>query len=265
MTQITELLVSYIDYTELNDHSASVVEVVRESGIEDPTLTEVTDMLSTENDSLSVAIKQERKNKYTALIKALDNLRDNWYTCVKGHVMSDISCPEFPFADAALRVFRILKNHGLNLHTKGYEKQSALLESLFTDLDKAPMQAHLATLGLVAKYEALKAAQKEFKSTYLERSTSESVKEIVIAASIVQKIVKDSLELVINYINISTMVSSKKALFEPLAIAVDHLVDNINTKIRARITAENNKREEKKDEKKHGKKNDDEQLNSVKP
>lgn len=260
MTQVTELLGSYIDYSELNDHSTSVVEVVRDSGVEDPTLTEITDTLSTENDSLSVAIKQERKSKYTELLKILDKLRDNWYKCLKGHALADISCPDFPIAVAAQSVFRIIKNHGVNLHNKSYEKQSALLESLFKDLDKAPMQAHLETLALVTKYKALKAAQKEFKTTYLERSTTESVKEPVIAASIVQKIVKNSLELVIDFININIMVSTKKASFEPLAKAVDHLVDNINTKIRARITAENKKKEEKE----RSKKNHDEALNKDK-
>jgi hypothetical protein len=248
MSHISEVLSSYIDFSELNDHSTSVVKLVQDSDVVDPTLTGLTDTLSTENDSLTLAIRQERKNKYTELLKTQDNRRDNWFKCLKGHALADINCPDFPIATAAQSVYRIISNHGVNLHVESYERESALLESLFKDLDKESMQAHLVTIGLITKYEALKVAQREFKATYLERSTTESAKEPIVAASIVHKSVKHSLKLVTDYINI--MVSAKKAPYEPLAKAIDHLVDNINKKIRARIAAGRKKEEENDDKQK---------------
>lgn len=241
MEFISDILVSSIQSPELNDHCTHVVGIVQKANITDPNLSGFTETLQAYNISLTEALNEERKNEFTDILFTLDGRRDNNYRCLKGHVLADAFNEDELIFAASKRIQRILKNHGLRLYSKSYEKESALLNALFMDLDKEPTQADLLLLGLSEKYAALKNAQSAFSTTYEERSTNASTKDTVIPAYIAQKDVKNSLELVTDYVN--ALANAGNEPFENLAKAIDDLVDNLNTKIRTRI-AVNSKKDE---------------------
>lgn len=240
MSQISNILISSITNKELNDHSSKVVKIVQSKNIKDAKLTGFTERLSANNKELKVALNKERKSVFTPLLRAVDGKRDHWFRCLVGHVHADLIRPVVDISEAAKRIYQIIENHGLQLYAGSYEEESAQLESLFVDLDKAPQQKDLGKLGAVDVYEGLKQAQDDFNETYVERINSVSENERIIAASYIQKTVKHDLELVIRYIDV--MVSAEEASFEKLALAIDELTEKMNQKIRTRSTAEAKKK-----------------------
>lgn len=239
MQFIPKLINSLILNSELNNHGSNVVKIIQDANIEDETLNELTDELVVENDKLTLALKKELQNEFTATLRRLDDLRDNGFVCLRGHVKADTTRLNDTIAKAANVIYRIFKNHGLTLHRKSYEQESALLESLFKELDKADMQQELVVLGLTAVYEELKQAQSNFHNNFVLRSASAPNVEELIAASRAHKPVKRLLGLLTQYINVK--VDRKKAPFEALAVSIGDLVNNINQKIRTRKTINSEK------------------------
>ena len=197
MTHISDLITSSIENKELHDHCSKVVKIVQGNTIDDPKLNKFTERLSVNNKELKVSLNQERKSVFTPLIKALDVGRDDWFRCLTGHVHADLKRPIVEVSKAAKRIYQIIRNHGLRLYAGSYEKESAQLESLFEDLDKAPRQEDLGKLGMVEVYEALKTAQNAFNETYVERINNLAEKELIVAASYIQKTVKYDLDVLI--------------------------------------------------------------------
>lgn len=232
MPLIPNLLNSSIHNSELNNHGANVVKIIGDANVEDETLNELKDELEAENDQLTLALKKERQNEFTVTLRTLDDLRDNGFKCLIRHVKADTTRLNDTITNSANVIYRIIKNHGVMLYHESYEKESALLISLFKDLDEAPMQEELVVLGLTVVYEELKQAQSNFNETYVGRSTNAPNRELLIAASRAHKPVKRTLKLLTQYINVKA--DRKKAPFEALAVSIGDLVDNINQKIRIR-------------------------------
>lgn len=243
MLHISDLINSSITNKELNDHSSKVIKIVQSKNIEDAKLIGFTERLSVDNITLKIALNHERKSVFTSLLRSLDGTRDHWFRSLVGHVHADLIRPVVDISKAAKRIYQIIRNHGLQLNAGSYEEESAQLESLFVDLDKAPQQEDLDKLGMVDVYEGLKQAQNDFNETYVERINSVSEKERIIAASYIQKTVKHDLELVTQYIDV--MVSAEEAPFEKLALAIDELTEKMNQKIRTRSTAEAKKKKKR--------------------
>lgn len=239
MQLIPDLLNSSIQNAELNNHGSNVIKVIEDANVADDTLIELKDALAVDNEQLTLALNQDRQNEFTVTLRTLDDLRDDGFKCLKRHVLADTTLLNVAIANSAKAVYRIIKNHGLMLYRDSYEKESALLESLFKDLDEVPMQQELVTLGITTVYEELKQAQSNFNDTYVSRSITAPNKDLLIAASRAHKPVKHSLELLTQYINV--MVNRKKAPFEALAVAIGDLVDNINQKIRTRESGKSDK------------------------
>lgn len=241
MQLIPKLLNSYILNSELNNHGSNVADIIVDANVEDETLNELADDLTIKNDELTLALNQEKQNEFTVALRRLDDLRDKGFKCLKGHVKADTTRLNESIANSAGGIYRIIKNHGLSLDNESYEKESALLESLFKDLDEALMQEELVALGLTVVYEELKQAQSNFNDTYLKRSINAPNRELLIAASRAHKPVKKFLAMLTQYINVKA--DRKKAPYEALAVSIGDLVDNINQKIRVRKTANDKKQD----------------------
>lgn len=241
MEHIANLITSAIENKELHDHSSSVIKIVQGKNIEDPTLSKFLERLAEDNEELKIALNLERKSPFTLKPKTLDDVRDEWFKCLAGHIRADRTRPVIEISKAAKRIFQKLKNHGLMLYAGSYEKESTQLESLFEELDKAPMQEDLAKLGMVEVYAGLKQAQQEFSTTYVERINDLAEKDRIVAASYVQKKVKHELGVLLQYIDV--MVSGEEASFVKLAKALDELTEQMNKKIRARSAAQAKKKE----------------------
>lgn len=239
MHLITDILITYLLMTDLNDHCSHVVTITREANIDDPHLIEINESLSDENAKLTLALNQERQNEHTKVLGVLDDKRDSDYKCLKLHTQADTFNDNITILNAAVRVYRIFENHGLSLYKESYAKESAQLESLFVELDEADNQADLQLLGLVGKYENLKASQSAFSAAFAARSIEAGKKAPIVPAYQIQKVVKETLKDMTDYIN--QRVRRKKASYENLAIAIDDLTDNINKKTRSRITAKEKK------------------------
>ncbi len=245
MNLISKILTSSISMSDLNDHCTNVIKIITKENIDDLHLSSLTKTLSTKNAKLTLALNQERKNKYTRLLNKLDKGRDNRFRCLKGHTEADTFNESAAIAEAARRLYQIFENHGLTLYSESYAKESALLESLFVDLDETDMQADLLTLGLVETYEALIKAQNTFSDAYVERSADEAKKVEIIPAYRMQKIVKLGLKFVTDYTNI--MVDEGNTPFEQLAKGIDDLTDKTNKKIRTQSTSNKEKKKKKDD------------------
>lgn len=241
MKHISELSTSYIENKELHDHCSSVVKIVQGKNIEDPKLSKFTERLAEDNKGLKIALNLERKSPFTLQLKTLDDMRDDWFKCLTGHVRADLLRPLQDVAKAAKRIYRFFRIHGLRLYAGSYEKESTQLESLFEDLDKTPQQEDLGKLGMIEVYAALKQAQQEFSDTYVERINNLAEKERIVAASYTQKKVKHELGVLLQYIDV--MVSGEEPSFDKLAKAIDELTEQMNKKIRTRITSEAKKKE----------------------
>lgn len=124
-------------------------------------------------------IGSSRKQELTHKIDEADYKRDRAFIGLRKHLDADL------FNDwdtdrqrAADNLMAIVKRHGTTLYNEGLTVQSALLTSLFEDLEAETAKTDLATLGLTEWVTHLKDCQREFTGFFMQRNELESAKDI---------------------------------------------------------------------------------------
>ena len=92
---------------------------------------------------------------------------------------------------AAANLIGIIEKHGKNLYREGLTVQSALLASLFEDLDTEQAKSDLATLEVEEWLNHLKNLQNEFTAMIQRRDELEAKKDIPTKADAKAELVKN--------------------------------------------------------------------------
>lgn len=236
--QISSLLLSYIKMDEVNDISSSVVTTVSQflnaQETPDAHLLTFINTLRSENALLTQALNQERKLNDTKQVHALDDVRDSYCTTFYGIVKVQLGSPISHQAEAAERVYQILKNNGGNPARLSLEKQSAVMNSVFAAIDADCLDA-VKTLGLTQLYNGMVKAQADYKESELARSANKAAKEKEESATEVVKRVLVAFDNVINYLNL--MCGLLPDTYGSTAEVLDSLITGINIKTKSRYTS----------------------------
>jgi len=106
--------------------------------------------------------KNSPEGPLTDELAEADGDRDQAFRCFKFISMGMSMGLLAENASKALSVYKVLEKYGLDLQRAGYKTETALLISLFEDLDKANYQQDMTDLGILSYYESLKSAQEAF-------------------------------------------------------------------------------------------------------
>ena len=135
--------------------------------------------LDTPKQQATLAIGSSRKQELTDQVNEADRKRDRGFIGFRKHVEAD-QYNDFnaDVKQAADNILDIIQKHGTRLHEEGLTVQSALMTSLFDDLDTDQAKADLATLNLINWVGELKTMQDEFTTLFQQRNELESAKDI---------------------------------------------------------------------------------------
>lgn len=99
-----------------------------------------------------------------------DKERDTAFSGIKSFVKGYSSLKTMPHAEDAGNLYNLLMTHAKGVESLSYDKEDAVLFTLFGELDKPENQTRLTNLGIMPQYEELKNLNKKFKTLYAEQS-----------------------------------------------------------------------------------------------
>ena len=159
---------------------------------EDPILSAPLENLKEPIQRAKIAIASSRKKELTEEINEADFQRDRAFIGFRKYVEA------FQFKDwdrnsqkAAANLIGIIEKHGKNLYREGLTVQSALLASLFEDLNTEQAKSDLATLNVEEWLNHLKNLQDEFSAMIKRRDELEAKKDIPTKADAKTELVKN--------------------------------------------------------------------------
>ena len=154
-------------------------EALSKNYSEDPLLGAPIADLEEPMQKAKLAIASSRKKELTEEINEADFKRDRAFVGFRKYVEA------FQFKDwdpttqkAAANLIGIIEKHGKSLYREGLTVQSALLASLFTDLDTNSAKDHIAALDAGEWLDHLKNLQTEFSAMIQRRDELEAKKDI---------------------------------------------------------------------------------------
>lgn len=154
-------------------------ETISSRHVDDPLLSSSLAGLDQPRQQATLAIGSSRKQELTDQVNEADRKRDRGFIGFRKHVEADqYSDWNTDARQAANNLLDIIQTHGTRLHEEGLTVQSALMTSLFDDLDSDQAKADLATLSLTDWIAQLKTMQTEFATLFQQRNEIETAKNI---------------------------------------------------------------------------------------
>lgn len=162
--------------SELANQSESIVSSRHTS---DTLLESALTNLAASKKQATLAVGSTNQEELTKNINKADTKRDRIFIGFRQHIEADRYKDWQPDAGAAAEnLLEIIARHGNTLYNEGLTVQSALMKSIFEDLDTDQAKADLVTLGMEEWLAQLKTAQSEFQGLYLQRNEMETNKDI---------------------------------------------------------------------------------------
>ena len=164
----------------------AVLELATQSGeaiaakhADDPLLSSSLAGLDEPKQQAILAIGSSRKQELTDQVNEADRKRDRGFIGFRKHVEADqYNDWNASAQQAANNLLDIIQKHGTRLHEEGLTVQSALMTSLFEDLEAEQAKTDLATLNLSEWIAQLESMQSEFAELLRQRNALESAKNI---------------------------------------------------------------------------------------
>lgn len=137
---------------------------------------------------------------------------------------------------AALVVYNVLEQYGLDIQHDDNAAETAEVNSMLNDLSKPELVAAIAKLQGVAEIvAALTAAEKDFEAVALQQAESEGAKKDLASASQLKKAaIKELNDNLVGYMN--TMAKVKPDTYQTTAQTISKLVANNNELVKRRRT-----------------------------
>ncbi|MEM9337614.1 MAG: DUF6261 family protein [Bacteroidota bacterium] len=207
-------------------------ETISSKHADDAMLSNPLQALDEPKQQATLAIGSSRKQELTEQVNEADRMRDRGFIGFRKHVEADQFNDWSPkVKEAADRILDIIQQHGTRLHQEGLTVQSALMTSLFEDLDAEAAKTDLATLRLTRWIEELKEMQNKFADLFRQRNELESVKDIPTKAAAKDSLV-EKLSIVLNGLDFLT--STQPDTYADTSKLVTEIVNRIVTSERGR-------------------------------
>ena len=229
-----EIPLSKATVAETSDLAVNASKIITKHAIEDAYLTLLGTELGNTGSEMESSIATSRKKQLTEELAAADDKRDNGFNALKSFTEGYIKWGIEAYAPYAIKVWDVIKRHGLALDKESYEEQSALMESLFIDLEKAELTEAITILKQEEIVAYTKQSHIDFAALYQQSLEVEAGKEIVTSATKLKKGALLKLTNVANYLN--AVVNAKPDVYGAIQAEMAELVNNVNKKIRNRTS-----------------------------
>ncbi|MFV0377346.1 MAG: DUF6261 family protein [Mangrovibacterium sp.] len=196
--------------------------------------------------SMNEAIK---RSKAASELEVKDNLRDTvvrrLFSVIEGAADTFVE----PEQSAGQQLAKILAKYGLGLTRESYATETALINSLLIDLDKAEVQQSIAAIrGCAEGISQLIAVETDFETSQASfEATKGNEAAYTNASAQKQSLINFINEKVVAYINGSWVPA--EAPYIDFAAAVNQIIADNNTAVRRRLNANKNKRKDNDEEK----------------
>lgn len=207
-------------------------DIITNKHADDPLLSSPLAALTQPKQQATLAIGSSHKQELTNQVNEADRKRDRCFIGFRKHIEAE----QYHDWDAAVQkaagnLLDIIQKHGTRLHHEGLTVQSALMTSLFGDLEVDQARADLATLNLTGWVAQLKALQAGFATLFQQRNELESAKDIPTKAEAKAALVQ-SLSVLLNGLHF--LAATQPDVYSATNKLVDETVTRIVTSERGR-------------------------------
>ncbi|MGK0176528.1 MAG: hypothetical protein ACJAYS_000074 [Lentimonas sp.] len=207
---ITKISFSTLSITTVLELANQCGEALSSKHAEDPILGTPLANLEEPIQKAKLAVASSRKKELTEEINEADFRRDRAFVGFRKYVEA------FQFKDwdrdsqkAAANLIGIIEKHGKSLYREGLTVQSALLASLFEELEMEQPKADLTTLGVEEWLNHLMQLQHNFSAMIQRRDELEAKKNIPTKADAKAELVK-ALSILLSGLDFLTNTQSTK-------------------------------------------------------
>ncbi len=187
-----------------------------------------------ENEKLSLAIGTVRSSKFALILEEDDNARDRLLMGLTQVTKASMLRKNKIKAESAIEVYRVIKAHGLNLKRKGYQSESAGIDSLVNELNSDKMKRSIDALPESKAFlQELVSANEQFKDNFDMSMAHKAEIEKLDAPSVQKKLIRHLFNTkVVRFINMMSEVDT--ATFTPIAKQLAPYTGNINLAAKSR-------------------------------
>ncbi|MDF1547005.1 MAG: DUF6261 family protein [Bacteroidales bacterium] len=219
---------------ELSGASSMIADHAKNSAYPDEKLSKFGGKLESGNTELIKAQKRKRKNDETDAVRDLENKRDDSFKAFSyGTKSATLRADKTIAVDASL-IYEVIKRHGVTLYNLADMEQTAVTNSLISELDKPAYQTALKNAGLDASYAEMKERHQTYVLADENKTKSAAEKEVNELVAVAYKKTKTALSHLINYINAINYIEESAEL-KTLSNSIATVTDKTNAKIRARL------------------------------
>ncbi|MGB3463649.1 MAG: DUF6261 family protein [Cyclobacteriaceae bacterium] len=170
---LEKLRTSYLQPAELIETFSKYMVATEETGINEPFVATMMELLRGDIANLDGAIARLKTNKLIDATAKADDDRYDLLIGFRNQVLIGKRRNKPDMESASERVYEVITNVGLRRYRYGYSETSGKLKSLFRELDQPAFQEDLELLKAAEIYADLKAAESEFLGIYELRAKEE--------------------------------------------------------------------------------------------
>lgn len=192
------------------------------------------------SESLDVELElnmETTANIHSELLQKKNAERNQLVLFIFGEMRNHLRSPEKDEAEAAQRLAITIKPY-IGIQKKSFDRETADLSSLITDLEKPENKADVAKLGLTKSVQKLEKLNAEFSEIYLQRTKERAAKKM--PASIVVRAETDTIyERIILTLQSNYIYGKDPIDPEQIATLVERInkrADEIDTEYRRRLS-----------------------------
>ncbi len=162
---------------ELTETVNNYLKAITTSGLADPFITRITDLLVEDLEVLNQAMLAIRINKLVDAVAEADAIRDDLYIGFKDMIEAHKRRKDPKMVEAYQILWPLIEQAGTRLYSLGYTEQSGKMEALFIELDKSENKKVMEDINVYEIYGELKQAQADFVAIYDSRLDEDSKKD----------------------------------------------------------------------------------------
>lgn len=218
-----------------------IIEIIKKRMSKDEFALLLLPVLEEALNKLSDALRKIANKEMTRLISEADEVRDAAFLALRDYIKANSNKPDKKVKTAANKLLEVVRKVGFSLHREGDTVETALLHSLFAELDKPDCTKALNAVNAVDWYASLKEAQAGFEKVNDKKVQDESGKEIPLVGEN-KKVISKYLIPLLGYLEVKAELSDNE--FKVTADQCDEVIEGVITIARARNTRRINSTEE---------------------
>lgn len=216
---------------EVANLAASIITAYQSNRVEDNTISQIIIDLGKYESQITSAIQRSKTNSN---LLELDAVRDAAWVDLYYLVFGFTHSPLENMRSAASRLFKVIDKYGLKLAKANYASESALLKSVFDEIETGNMREQMAELPSVSEaYENLIVSEEKFHNERIRYQQANAEESVLVVASEIKKDIIDLInDKLVKYLDAMLMVQPDR--YEKLYRVVSEIIETNNLRVSKR-------------------------------